>query len=212
MAKPTSSDVYLFLEGYGVTNSVITEGWINNRIDNLIIPWIQRKTRLSFISEETKIEYISGTGNNILQLSRAPINELVSLAYLRSADVVSNLVDAVEVDLETGTLIMKGLITEGKRQGIFRKGNKNIKVSYKVGYDDFVDGDEIVDVKEAVICMAAKQVLIFIGARTGGGSLSTEGFSRNFGNRGKYTDIINQLDMNAYSILNNYFKSGVVAP
>lgn len=211
MAKPTSNDIYTFLEGYGIDNTVISETWIESRINNLIIPWIQKKTRLSFSSEETKTEYISGTGNNILQLSRAPINELVSLAYLNSSDIVSNLIDAVEVDLETGTLIMKGIISEGKRQGVFYKGNKNIKVSYKVGYDDFVDGTEIVDVKEAVINMAAKQVLIFVGARTGGGSLSTEGFSRNYGKRGKFNDVLNQLDMNAYAILKDYFV-GVVSP
>lgn len=210
MSRPTAVDVYEFLEGYGITNDVISAYWIEKRIDGLIIPWIEKHTRLSFDSEKEVIEYLSGNGQEILTLSRKPVNELVSINYVSSYDTTLNIVESVELDSEEGILIKKSSIVEGVMSTVFPKGNKNIKVIYKYGYDDFIDNNEVlVDIKEAIIYMTAKRVLVQVGARTGGGSISSQAWSRNFGNRGKYNDMLNALDADAYEILKPYM-TGVV--
>lgn len=211
--RPTSQDVYKFLEGYGIEEDVISSGWIDNRIGNFIIPWIERHTRMSYEGEKEYTEYLSGTGKEVLVLSRKPVNSIVSLTYISGMDTISNLVEAIKLDKKSGIIIKRALRIEGNFISIFPKGNKNILVTYKYGYEDFTDPDTsevFTDVKEAIIYMAAKQVLIKVGARTGGGSISTQAWSRNFGSRGKYTDIINNLDQMAYEILRGHW-TGVIA-
>lgn len=207
----STQEIYDYLEGYGIDTDVISSKWVAKRITNIIVPWINTHTRLNFNSEEEITEYLSGTGLETLQLSRAPINELVSLTYVNTIEVVGNIVNTVVLDNEHGILIAKTNPNEGVFNRVFRKGNKNIKVVYKVGYNNFIDndGNEIVDIKEAIVYMACKQVLIQIGARTGGGALSQQAWSRNYGPRGKYNDIINDLDMMAHAIIRKYM-TGVV--
>jgi hypothetical protein len=212
MSRPTAIDVLEYLEGYGITKEIISIIWIEKRIDNLIMPWVERHTRIVFDEEKEITEYLSGNGKEILVLSKKPVNEIVSLAYISSADIIPNLSESVELNNEDGIIIKKAIVTEGNTTDLFIKGNKNIKVTYKYGYDNFIDtvNNKILeDVKEAIVYMAVKQVLIQIGARTGGGSISSQAWSRNFGSRGKYTDIINNLDMMAYEILKPYM-TGVV--
>jgi hypothetical protein len=210
MALPSAQDVYDFLDGYGIDSSLISDTWIENRRDNLIIPWIENHTRLNFSEETEYTEYLSGNGKSILILSRRPINELISLEYVGVAD--GSLSTIIEIDYNSGILILKANLQEGIFNNNFQKGEKNIKVVYKAGYNDFLDprtNKVANDVKEAIIMMLAKNVLIIIGSRTGGGALSVQSHSRNYGARGKYTDIINNLDMMAYEILKCY-STGVI--
>lgn len=212
MGVPTEREIKQVLEGYGLTKDVISDDWIQQRRDNFIIPWIEKKTRLSFISEKEYTEYLSGTGKNILILSRKPVNSLVSLTYVSGLETVSNLASGMELAGEDGIIIKRAINIEGNYISIFPKGNKNIKVTYKYGFNDFLDpatSTTLNDIKEAIKFMVAKQILIQIGARTGGGNVSTQAWSRDFGPRGKYTDIINNLDSMAYEILSNYW-TGVV--
>jgi len=207
MSRPTAIDVYEFLEGYGIDKDLLSVPWVEKRITSLVIPWIQKHTRLNFSSEQTIIEYLSGNGQEILMLSSKPVNELVSIEYVRSENTLFNLANMVELDKNGGMLIAKTNPGEGEWNNVFQKGNKNIKVTYKTGYDDFIDPNTNTiadDVKEAIIMMTAKQALILIGARTGGGALSVQSHSRNYGDRGKYTDIINNIDMMSYEILKDY--------
>jgi hypothetical protein len=209
--KPTALDIINYLEGYGISSSIISDDWIEKRRDNLVIPWITKHTRLDFESEKEITEYLSGNGKEILVLSKKPVNEIINFTYVSGGDTLINLSESIELDQAEGIIIKKVLMSEGDIKSVFPKGNKNIKVTYKYGTENFIDSEsnELVDIKEAIIYMTCKQILIQIGARTGGGSLSVEAHSRNYGTRGKYTDIINNLDQMSYEILRPYF-TGVV--
>jgi hypothetical protein len=209
--KPTALDIINYLEGYGISSSIISDDWIEKRRDNLVIPWITKHTRLDFEDEKEITEYLSGNGKEILVLSKKPVNEIINFTYVSGGDTLINLSESIELDQAEGIIIKKVLMSEGDIKSVFPKGNKNIKITYKYGTENFIDSEsnELVDIKEAIIYMTCKQILIQIGARTGGGSLSVEAHSRNYGTRGKYTDIINNLDQMSYEILRPYF-TGVV--
>jgi hypothetical protein len=49
--------------------------------------------------------------------------------------------------------------------------------------------------------LVAAKILVFIGARTGGGGLGVQAFSRNYGSHGKYTDIRKELVATGYALL-----------
>lgn len=208
MPIPDSQDVYSYLEGYGISKTNISPTWIQKRISNLVIPWIEGKTRLVFDAEKEVTEYLSGTGKEILMLSKRPVNSITSIRYVRSTGAVTDLTNSIELSKEEGMIISRNNPSEGQYLNMFEKGNKNIAVTYKYGQNDFVDPNnnrESVDIKEAIVYISVKQVLIQMGARTGGGSLTVQAHGRNYGGRGKYTDIINNLDMMAYEILKRYF-------
>jgi len=209
--KPTALDIINYLEGYGISSSIISDDWIEKRRDNLVIPWITKHTRLDFEDEKEITEYLSGNGKEILVLSKKPVNEIINFTYVSGGDTLINLSESIELNQAEGVIIKKVLMSEGDIKSVFPKGNKNIKITYKYGTENFIDSEsnELVDIKEAIIYMTCKQILIQIGARTGGGSLSVEAHSRNYGTRGKYTDIINNLDQMSYEILRPYF-TGVV--
>lgn len=65
-------------------------------------------------------------------------------------------------------------------------------------------GGQYADVHRACVLLTASFVLGFIGSSTGGGSLNVQGYGRNYGARGKYHDIRQELDRNAYQLLQKY--------
>lgn len=65
-------------------------------------------------------------------------------------------------------------------------------------------GGQYADVHRACVLLTASFVLGFIGSSTGGGSLNVQGYGRNYGARGKYHDIRQEFDRNAYQILQKY--------
>ena len=65
------------------------------------------------------------------------------------------------------------------------------------------------DVYEAIMYLTAEAALGHIGSRTGGGSISVQGYGRSFGSRGKYTDIRNDLARQGISLLRHYM-TGVI--
>ena len=184
----------------------MTDNWISQRRDRRIIPHIERVTghTISQISEVE--EYLSGNGGSILTLSRRPVIELTNLTYtnIPAETQTGNLLLSVELVQEEGILKSKVNFNEGSFDPVFPKGIYNIKARYTYGYADTPD-----DICEAITIMTAKRILVQIGARTGGGSLSTESYNRNFGDRGKYTDVLNLMDQDAYNLLRPY-KSAVV--
>ena len=82
----------------------------------------------------------------------------------------------------------------GYADGDFRE---YVKVKYTYG-------GEFADVHRACVLLTASFVLGFIGSSTGGGSLNVQGYGINYGARGKYHDIRQELDRNAYQLLQKY--------
>lgn len=88
------------------------------------------------------------------------------------------------------------------------------RINKQMGYADgdfreyvkvrYTYGGEFVDVHRACVLLTASFVLGFIGSSTGGGSLNVQGYGRNYGARGKYHDIRQEFDRNAYQLLQKY--------
>lgn len=204
MAAPTGAEIKTFLEGYGITDSILTDSWLESRMAGFVIPFIERVTGMSFDGSENVTEYLSGSGEGILMLSKKNATALVSIAYVQGGDIESEIgLGGVEL-IEGGIIKAVSNVNEGGTSTIFRRGNRNVKVVYTVGESDYP-----ADVKEAMLYLAAEQALGFIGARTGGGSLNVQGFGRNFGQRGKWQDIRNDLKRQAMALLKKYM-TGVV--
>jgi hypothetical protein len=205
MSAPVADDVREFLEGYGVTSTQLTDLWITNRINNNIVPYVEKITRQKFTAVQTVTEYHSGNGKNIMMLDRRPIVAVTEIAYVLGGNTqrILNLA-MIETVANQGILKAKTNYDEAFLLPLFSKGEFNIKVTYTYGYADYPD-----PVKEAVIYLTASRCLTFLGARTGGGSLGVQAHNRNYGPRGKYTDIINVLDHDAHSLLKPYITGTV---
>jgi len=197
------SSVRDFLEGYCVTSTILTADWIRKRRDNFIIPYAERLLGFDLAEENTITEYLSGKEREILMLSHKGVTELVSLEYVRGGDYDSSIgLGGVILIGDQGIIKSVSNISEGRSSTIFRKGTRNIKAVYKVG-----DVAVSADIEEALLYLLCEQLLGFLGARTGGGSLSVQGFTRNYGSRGKYQDIRNDLKRQAMGLLKKYISS-----
>lgn len=205
MPKPKADDVREFLEGYCATKCTISDAWIERRMDSFVIPWIERVTRQKFTGTEQIVEYYSGQGTSILVLNRRPIVSLDALAYTNYVEVdqfVIN-VNSIAVIADEGILKARYDFREDNWRPIFARGVNNIVVTYTYGFDDYPD-----DIKEAIIYFTAEQLLGVLANRTGGGtSVSTQGYNRSFGNRGKYTSLRNDLARQGHALLRNYMTA-----
>lgn len=183
----------------------LTSDWIQKRLNNFVLPFVERVTRQSFSGQEQITEYYSGNGKNYLLLNRKPIVSLDEIRYVLGGSnfTILNLQN-IEVVLAEGILKAKRNYEEAYYLPVFAKGDYNLKIKYTYGYTTCPD-----NVKEAIIYLAAEQILGFIGARTGGGSITAQAYGRNYGPRGKYQDIRNDLARQAYAILQPYMTSVV---
>ena len=200
----TAVDVRDYLEGYGVTSAQLSDNWINGRLNNFVIPFVEEYTRQSFSGIKTVTEYHDGAGESILFLDRRPINEVTNIRYVTGGDyqVILDLA-MIETIAAEGILKAKvNLLESTACFPYFVKGNRNIMVTYTYGYDTYPS-----DIKEAITCLASVMCLNFIGARLGGGNSNLQGISKTYGDRGKYTDIIVQLERYAYMLMNKYRTS-----
>lgn len=188
--------------------SEMTDEWIAKRRDGFVIPYIENAIGQSIAAESEIEEYYSGTGKSILILNRRPIISITNIIYTTIPTEIQtgNLLLSIELIKEEGILKSKINFNEGSFDPVFARGINNIKVKYKYGY-----AETPIDICEVVTIMTAKKILIQIGSRTGGGSISQSSYSRNYGNRGKYTDVINEMDKEVYSILRKYSTSVVGA-
>ena len=201
---PTASDVRAYLEGYQITSSILSDNWINNEILNNVVPYIERYCRTSLVGLKTVTEWYSGNGSSQLILNRKNIVSLVQIALVRGSDFLSYIaLDAIDLEQEPGVLKARTRVSEGYYFSIFPRGEDNLKITYT--YGNALDAP----LTQAIIFLACNSVLAFLADRTGGGSINTEGWSRDFGNMGKYTNIRKRLDRMAHSILKDY-KTGVV--
>lgn len=199
MAAPTTEEIRALLEGYNITESVLSNTWIEKRRDNNVVPFVKRLTGLSFSGVTEKEEFLSGTNTHTLMLSSSNASELVRVEYVQGGDIGSEIGLGGLVLIEGGIIRIVSNVYQGNVTSLFRKGKRNIKVTYKVGFADYPE-----DIKEAIKCLCSEQILGFVGARTGGGSLSVESYSRNYGSRGKYQDVRNDFKRTAMSLLQPY--------
>lgn len=188
--------------------SETTNEWITQRRDRTVIPWIERVTGQT-ITQTTEVEeYYSGNGSSILILNRRPVREITNITYtnIPAETQTGNLLESIELIQEEGILKSRVNFNEGSFDPVFANGKDNIKVRYIYGYSDTPD-----DLCEAVLLMTSTRVLNHIGSRTGGGRISQNSYSRDFGPRGKYTDVMNQMDADAFSIIRKYTSAVVGA-
>lgn len=182
---------------------VISDDWIVKKRDNFVVPWAERICRTSFSATQQIEEYYSGNGTSILMLNRKPIVSLDALSYtnVMSNQYVINLL-AIQNVSEEGILKVRTNFNESTWIPIFAKGLLNLRVKYTYGYASCP-----ADIAEAIKYLICEQILGQLADRTGGGSLSVQGFSRNYGNRGKYTNVRNDLSRAAMAILRNYMTA-----
>lgn len=205
MAKPTAEEIRTFLDGYGIDKVQLSDAWIDARRDGFVIPYVQDITRQQFSGIATVTEYYSGANKNVLILNRKPIVEVTNIEYVLGGNYFTALnLGNIEVVHQQGILKAKSNYEEAYYMPLFSKGEYNLKVTYTYGYADYP-----ADIKEAVIYLCSEQILGFIGARTGGGELSGQTFSRSYGDRGKWQDIRNDLSRQAHSIMGKYMTSVV---
>ena len=183
----------------------INQSWIEKRRDNFVVPYVERVTRQSFGSIKSVVQFYSGNGKNYLLLNKKPIVALTEIRYVLGGSnfTILNLQN-IQVVASEGILKAKRNYEEAYYLPVFARGDYNIQITYTYGYADCPE-----DVKEAVMYLCAEQILGFIGARTGGGSLTMQSYGRNYGSRGKYQDIRNDLSRQAYALLSPYMTSVV---
>ena len=186
-------------------NTFLTDDWIIKRRDQFVIPWIQKRTSLNILGTRPITEYVSGNGLTSMILSYKPIIELQEISYINTPDdFISNIQESVVVDNEQGMLMSKLRVHDAASYTVFRRGIKNIKVVYTVGFSDICT--EAPDIPEAILNWLAALALQLIGSRTGGGNINQSGFSQSYGDRGKYTEAIKMAEANAMAILRGYFN------
>lgn len=176
----------------------MSSNWINDRINKFVIPFIERIIRLKLTAVTEYEEYYSGNVKDILVLNRKPVNELKAISYLNYAlgVWVEGRIVAYTLESVSGTVRITGQV--------FPKGKNNIRVKYTAGFDEVPD-----ILCQAIILLTCELVLGQIASRTGGGSIGLQSWNKNYGERGKYTSMRDDLKRQAFSIINQY-KTGVI--
>lgn len=187
--------------------SLLSDEWINKRKNNFVIPHVKRITRQSFDATAQVTEYYNGNASTILVLNRRPIVSLDDINLVNIPQDTSYIsVSSIEVITAEGILKVKSNFEESQQWNpIFPKGKYNIKVTYTYGMADCPD-----DVSEAIIYLTSSVILGHLASRTGGGDLSVQSFSRNWGSdRGKWGQWRSEIERMGMSLLRKYM-TGVV--
>lgn len=201
--KPTAEEIRRELEGFGITSLVLSNEWVERCRDEEVIPHVEEITSLTFNGVSTVTEYYNGNGKSVLILNRRPVISVTSIEYTRQV-TEGNLVDAVELISEEGMLKAITNYREGLYNWLFRKGDKNIKVTYTYGYVDYP-----IQIFRAIKNLVAAKMLDNVANRTGGGDLSVQEFGRGYGPNGKYGNKMRNLIASGYSLLKKYQTSVV---
>jgi len=204
-----ANDVYKMYEGYNIDGNVLSSTFIDNIANTIILPIIENMTGFSAEKETQITEYYSGSGHAVLILNRKPIKSIESIIIVDYNEMINGTVPVSNLEIEKATGIVKIRSNINSLfYSIFPRGKNNIKVSYTVG---FTEGSMPQDLKSAIVLMTCKYCLTHIGSKTGGGSLSVDGYSKNFGAKGKWTDLKGEWDGMVMILLNKYLNSGVVS-
>ena len=204
---PSVQEIRGFLDGYCVTPDVISDHWVQNRRNNFVVPWMEAKMGQPLGSTVQKTEYVSGTGSQQLLLPHRPIISLDAITYINVDPATMTITLAsVEVIEKEGILRSKANFNEGNdRSPVFRRGTRNIRVTYTVGYTTIP-----ALLHEAIMAFTAERMLAFIASRTGGGSsISMQSYSKTYGEGGKYIDIRKELARMGMAGLKTYV-TGIV--
>jgi hypothetical protein len=206
-SKPSAADVRTLLTGYCIDANTVPDAFIEARRDNMIIPTIENIIRRSISGVQSVTEYCSGNGTNVCYLSRRGIVTLVEVKYVLGGDNqrVLNLAN-IELLADEGILKAKRNAVETWIMPVFPKGDKNLKITYTVGY---AIADIPTDIVEAITLMTADVILSFIEGRSGGGDIGIQGYNKSYGPRGKYSYIRAELWKMSQHILRRY-STGVV--
>lgn len=179
---------------------VVSDEWIQARLDNLVLPFVKRITRQNFDGIQEITEYYDGTGSPIMVLRRKPIVQLMQISYTNvDANLYYLTPNAMQVIYDEGILKAKANFNESSYIPIFYKGIRNIRITYRYGYATCPG-----DVAEAIMRLMASEVLGHIAGKTGGGNNAVQGFSPNYGENGKYTQPRKDLAKTAYALLKPY--------
>lgn len=193
---PTVADVREFLDGFGLgtANFGVKDTWLQGRIDAAMVlmeDWL----RTSFRGKREAFETYSGNDSEILVLQRRPVIELISISY-------SN----ISVNTYIAKYILEpieGIVRGFSKRDIFPRGRDNIAARYTYGYDGVP-----IDLKESCLALITDRMLGQLANQSGGGDLSVEAYSRSFGDRGRYTNMRNDLGRIFRSGFNRY-KTGI---
>lgn len=182
----------------------VSDKWLMDQRDKMIIPWVERKTRQSFRGVVQVTEYYDGTGSPIMILRRRPIVELIAISYTNvDANLYYLTPTAMQVIADEGILKAKANFNESSYIPIFFRGDRNIRITYRYGFADCPD-----DISMAIAQLVAEQALMHAGSKTGGGDLAVQAFSRGYGENGKWTHARKNLAKLAYSTLRQYVVGG----
>jgi len=197
---PTADDIRSYLEGYGISSSIVSDSWIDETILYEVVPFVESVIKTSLTEETTAVEYYSGNGRDTLILNRRFINSIVKIELVTGVDY-DNAVNLNNIDIIADQGILKAKITidEFFKNVVFPKGNRNIKVTYKYG------GNINNELRLAIKMLSCIPCLDLIEGRTGGGDLQTQCLTKNYGKMGKYTNIRIRLSNRAMAILRRYW-------
>lgn len=188
-----------------IFNSVLTDQWFANALAGEIKPNVENWCRQKFDQVETVQEYYDGNGSSILTLRRRPVVSIVNLSY---TNVDSNLYyltpSAMQLLSEEGIIKAKANFNESTYTPIFWKGQRNLRVTYQVGWAACPQL-----VATAILYLLAEVGLGQVADQTGGGGLSIQGYSRDYGSRGRYSNLRNSLARRAYGLLRKYMSGTI---
>ncbi|MCK5603986.1 hypothetical protein KAR91_19015 [Candidatus Pacearchaeota archaeon] len=201
---PTPQDVRDELEGFGITTSLLSDAWIQRRINRVIL-WVESKIAMPVEGTKQFEETYSGTGSALLPLDRRPIISLDKIAYVNAPDISSSIsITSILPLLDQGILRSRTNFNESNIVPIFWRGTNNILVTYTAGFATINE-----NIKCGIIYLTAEKVLGIAANRTGGGDLAVKSFSRTYGKRGKYSHYRNELARDGMALIKP-FMTGMV--
>lgn len=198
MGMPTALEIKDYLEGFCGPESGVSNSWIERERDS-VVRWVEARIRQRLSGVKEYEEYVSGTGSPIIVLSRKDIVSVVSIKYVGAAEDFEPRKNAVEVVSGEGILRARDSYREN-RYPLFPRGKYNIRVKYLAGYESIPE-----DIADAIIKLTCERLLGYLAGRDGGGmSITVDGFSRNYGSRGKFTEIRNDLARMGLALIKPY--------
>lgn len=195
---PTVQEIREFLSDCMIPKGIVSDEWIAARRDAFVIPWMESKLRRPIMGIKELEEYYDGTGSSILVLRSRPITELISITPTGIEPQAGMGITpvALEVIKDEGVLKAKTDPRGGNWTPVFWRGKRNLRVRYKVGTLDAPP-----ELREVIILLCSDVILSRAANITGGGDVSVQSYSRNFGQGGKWSSYRNELVRSAHAIM-----------
>jgi hypothetical protein len=165
---------------------------------------VEDKTRLNIGDALTVYtEFYDGNDSGILVLNRKPIVELKELVFVGGTNFPISVGNVIIIP-EEGILKARSDLTNGFEQRYFSRGKRNIKIVYTAGFIEVPQR-----LCHAILLLTSNFVLQHLANMTGGGDVSIQAFSRQFGARGKWGNVRTEYVAEATDIIRD-FSTGVV--